>query len=609
MRKTMTEKVTYKDVLRYAGHYWKRQKPKGAAIIALMTTATVIDVFVPVYTGKIIDALTGEGIDQAAVTGDALTYLGIFAVLAFSFNVLRWGSISLWATFSIRVLYEILSEALHKVQRFSADWHANAFAGGTVRKMTRGMWAFDVFGDTILMGLYPAAIIALGITIMLLVKLPLVGLFTAVMIAIYTGVSIWMSVAILAPRFRKSARADTKVGATLADIMTGNATVKAFGAEKREDALFRGVADNWRQLSTKAWVTGEVANFVRGMLRALMMIGMIGATILMWRSGTATAGDIALALTSFFLIGGYLRDIGMHIANLQKAVSEMEDIIGFWMREDDVRDRKDAAAFKAGAGEITFDKVRFTYNGQHAPIYDDFSIRIAPGEKVALVGHSGSGKSTFVKLVQRLYDVQGGAVRIDGQDIAAVTQDSLRASIALVPQEPILFHRSLAENIAYGRPEASMDEIIAAAKKAYAHDFIMDLPLGYDTLVGERGVKLSGGERQRVAIARAILSDAQVLILDEATSALDSVSEHYIQKALEGLMENRTTITIAHRLATIRQVDRILVFDKGRVVEQGRHDELVAREHSVYRRLYEMQALGLSGDPADNLTIEEKAAE
>ena len=599
------EQVTYKDVFRYAKHYWRQRAKVGYALLALMFFATVLDVFVPVYTGKIVDSLVGSPAGDEQALEQTIKYLGIFAGLAFAFNLLRWGAISIWAWFAVHAMYEILTEALHKVQRFSSDWHANAFAGGTVRKITRGMWAFDVFGDTLFMGLYPAIMIMLGMTAMLLIKLPLVGIFVAVMIVIYSGISIWMSVRILAPKFRASSRADTKVGAVLADIITGNPTVKAFGSERREDAVFDEVSTNWRKVSQNAWLTGELGNLIRGALRAFMLIGMIGMTVLMWQSGNATPGDIALSLTSFFIIGGYLRDIGMHIANLQKSVSEMEDIISFWKREDEVQDAKQAKSFQPASGEIEFDRVRFSYKGQNKPIYDDFSIRIDPGEKVALVGHSGSGKSTFVKLVQRLYDVQGGQVRIDGQAIDGVTQESLRQSIALVPQEPILFHRSLAENIAYGRPDAGMEEIIDAAKKAYAHDFIMSLPQDYGTLVGERGVKLSGGERQRVAIARAILADAPILILDEATSSLDSVSEHYIQKALDRLMEGRTTITVAHRLATIKNVDRILVFDKGRVVEQGKHEELVCRDNSVYRTLFEMQALDLVGD----INIAERAAE
>jgi len=601
----MFEKVNYRDVCAYAHHYWRRRAAVGLTMLGLMAAATVIDIFVPIYTGKIIDALVKHSPGDPGAMGEALTCLGAFTALALSFHLLRSGSLLLWQWYAVHCLYDIVTDALRKVQRFSADWHANAFAGATVRKITRGMWAFDVFGDTVFIGLLPAAIIMVGMTAMLLVKLPLVGMFALLMTVLYCGVSVWMSISILAPRYRASARADTKVGAVLADIITGNPTVKAFGMESREDTHFDQTATSWRETAKKAWFTGEMTNLVRGLLRAFMLIGMIGVTIWLWRGGKATPGDIALSLTSFFILGGYLRDIGMYITNLQKSVSEMEDVIAFWKREDDVRDAPDATVLRKEQGEIVFDRVRFAYKGQDKPIYDEFSIAIAPGEKIALVGPSGSGKSTFVKLVQRLYDVQGGEIRIDGQNTARVTQESLRQAIALVPQEPILFHRSLAENIAYGRPGVDMEEIVNAARKAYAHDFIMGLPQGYDTLVGERGVKLSGGERQRVAIARAILADAPILVLDEATSSLDSVSEHYIQKALEELMEGRTTITIAHRLATIRRVDRILVFDHGRIVEQGTHGDLVGRNGSIYRTLFQMQALDLVGD----LPLEQRAAE
>ncbi|WP_146015639.1 ABC transporter ATP-binding protein, partial [Burkholderia pseudomallei] len=246
-------------------------------------------------------------------------------------------------------------------------------------------------------------------------------------------------------------------------------------------------------------------------------------------------------------------------------------------------------------GEIRFEHVTFGYSGAHAkPLYENFSIRIAPGERVGLVGHSGSGKTSFIKLIQRLYDVDGGRITIDGQDIAEVTQASLRSQIAIVQQEPLLFHRTLAENIAYARPGATRDEIERAARLASAHAFIDALPQGYDTLVGERGIKLSGGERQRVAIARAFLADAPVLILDEATSSLDSESEVLIQQAMERLMVGRTTLVVAHRLSTVRALDRLIVLDKGRVIEEGSHDALIRLEGGVYRRLFERQALELA---------------
>jgi ATP-binding cassette, subfamily B, bacterial len=591
----MLEKVDYKDVVSFTRHYWGKRRKVGLVLVALMLTVTAVDTVFPVITGKIIDTLVGHTPQDDGVMREALTWLGIYICLSFTFHVLRWAAISLWAWFAVRTLHDILTDATRKVQRFSADWHANSFAGGTVRKITRGMWAFDVYGDTLFLGIMPAAIIMITMTAMLLIKLPWVGMFALTMIVLYTALSVWMSVVILAPRFRASSKADTRIGATLADVITGNATVKAFGAEMREDRLFGRVAKLWRLRSQKAWLTSEATNLVRSLIRSCMGIGMMGITIAMWNAGRATPGDIALAITSFFITAGYLRDIGQHISNLQRSVSEMEDIIAFWKREDEVQDKADAKILQVPQGEIVFDHVGFSYKGQTMPLFTDMNITIRPGEKIALVGLSGSGKSSFVKLVQRLYDVASGEVLIDGQNIADVTQESLRQNIALVPQEPILFHRSLAANIAYGNPDASMDDIIAAAKQAYAHDFIENLPQGYGTLVGERGVKLSGGERQRVAIARAILANTPILILDEATSSLDSISEYYIQKGLQHLMQGRTTITIAHRLSTIRGADRILVFEGGKIVEQGRHEELLQREGSPYRKLYEMQAFELTG--------------
>ncbi|MBU6475251.1 MAG: ABC transporter ATP-binding protein [Alphaproteobacteria bacterium] len=588
----------YRDVLRFAAHYWRQGLRLGAAAAALMMAAVTMDSIVPVYTGRIVDAMSRHGTHDAAALRQAWAAFRGFIVLAL-FNVaFRTGSMFCWNRFAVHNLYRIVTDGMRKVQRFSADWHANTFAGGTVRKITRGMWAFDQFEDTILMGLLPAVTIVISITAMLCTKLPLVGAATAALIVVYCALNIWASVKILKPRFIASAAQDTKMGATLADIIVGNPTVKSFGAETREESLFGKVAAVWREKANIAWQTALAADGARTLLRIFMNGVMLALTIWLWHEGRASPGDIVVVITTFFIIGGYLRDIGMHINHLQRSMSDMEDAVVFWMREDDVVDAAGAKPLVVGRTRrpdlISFAHVDFGYSAQGNRIYEDLCIDIAAGERLALVGPSGSGKSTFVKLLQRLYNLNGGRILIDGQDIAQVTLESLRQAISLVPQDPILFHRSLSDNIAYGSPQATQEQIVAAAKKAYAHDFIMGLPLGYDTLVGERGVKLSGGERQRVAIARAILADAPVLILDEATSSLDSVSEHYIQMALAALMEGRTTITIAHRLSTIRQADRIIVFNQGRIVEQGTHQSLLARPDSHYKKLYEMQVSGLS---------------
>jgi ATP-binding cassette subfamily B protein len=593
-------RVSYKNIWNFAVHYWKRRLKSGLAAVLLMLAAVISDMILPIYVGKTVDVLAQGAANDSGALDQAIRYFIIFVGLGVAFSFLRSASIFFWNWFAVYNLYVIVNDGMRKVQRFSADWHANAFAGGTVRKVTRGMWSFDVFEDTLFMGLFPAVCMMVGMAIMLIIQVPDVGYFAAGMIVFYATFSIWVSVKILAPRFRESAAADTKLGATLADIITGNPTVKAFGAERREDEFFKKIADHWLKKAMVSWQLAQATDLIRSLLRMVMMAGMFGLTIWMWSEGRATAGDTALVLTSFFIVGGYLRDIGMHITNLQKSASELEDIVYFWMRQDEIQDVPGAKPLVIGQGgrgpgEIEFKNVNFGYESQKKPVFEDFSIHIRAGEKIALVGPSGSGKSTFAKLLQRLYDIQSGAILIDGQNIAHVTQESLRQALALVPQDPILFHRSLTDNIKYGRPYADQKQVEQAAAEAFAHDFIQTLPFEYNTMVGERGIKLSGGERQRVAIARAILADAKILILDEATSSLDSISEHYIQKALETLMRGRTTITIAHRLATIRQADRILVFDKGRIVEEGTHDALLKRADSHYKKLFDMQALDLVG--------------
>jgi ATP-binding cassette subfamily B protein len=357
-----------------------------------------------------------------------------------------------------------------------------------------------------------------------------------------------------------------------------------------------GVTGQWYGLVGTTWwryiVTGTTQNAVSQVMQATILV--IG--LWLWRAGRASPGDIAYLLATFTLLQGYLRDFSNHFRNMLRSVSDMEELARFSRVPLGIDDAAGAAALQPGAGAIRFDRVTFRYPSASTPLYRDFSLTIPAGSKIGLVGASGSGKSTFVKLIQRLYDLESGRILIDGQDIAHVTQHSLRRQVVVVPQDPVLFHRSLAENIAYARPDATLAEIQAAARRAHADSFISALPQGYDTLVGERGVKLSGGERQRVALARAVLSEAEILILDEATSSLDSVSEHLLQQAVEEVTRGRTTIIIAHRLSTVQKVDRILLFDQGEIKEQGSHRDLLAAPGGLYRRLFDTQVLGLIGD-------------
>ena len=586
----MLEKVSYKDIFRFSWSYWKRCKTLGFFAVFFFTLSTLVDVVFPSYIGALVDHFNG---DFAQNKEEAKITIMIILVLSFIFFMARWIAFQFYNRFECSLMRDILNDALEKVQCFSTDWHSNNFAGATVRKITRARSAFEVFEDSFVFGIWPAFIILFGISAMLISAMPIVGIFVFSISSLYICFSVFITLKFLTPRYNASATADTKVGAIAADIVSCNPTVKAFGTEKRENSIFHQTSETWRQKTVHAYLSANNVDLLRSLITFLMLSGMLGLTFYYWQLGKATPGDITMVITSFFMMNGYLREIGRFVENIQKSISDMEDVVYFWKTDIAVKDKPDAGILMRGKGNIVFDSIRFSYNNQDDLLYEGFSIDIESGEKIALVGHSGSGKSTFVKLLQRLYDVQGGKILIDGQNIADVTQSSLRQSISLVPQDPILFHRTLKDNIAYANKNAAEAEIIEAAKQAYAHDFITSLPQGYDTLVGERGIKLSGGERQRVAIARAILSNAPVLILDEATSSLDSMSEHYIQLALTELMKGRTTITIAHRLSTIKNVDRILVFDQGKIVEQGTHSELLENDESHYKALYDMQVLGL----------------
>jgi ATP-binding cassette subfamily B protein len=308
--------------------------------------------------------------------------------------------------------------------------------------------------------------------------------------------------------------------------------------------------------------------------------------------GKANVEAIAYLAFAYTILQSYVRDLVDNIKYILTASYDLHAVIALLDEDPEVALTPILPALDIRRGAIEFDRVRFTYPGKTQPVFDGLTISIRSGERVALVGHSGSGKTTFVRLLQCLYGIQAGAILIDGQNIAQRSRRSLRAAIALVPQDPILFHRTLAENIAYGNPAANSRAIHRAAEQAHIASFIMGLPQKYETLVGERGIKLSGGERQRIAIARAILADRPILILDEATSSLDSENERAIQEALRSLTHGRTSIMIAHRLSTILDADRILVFDNGRIVEEGTHPELIAKPDGIYAGFFKLQSGG-----------------
>jgi len=582
----------FSKVLGYTFGLWLKQPFILAVLVATSLAVTIADVLLPLFAGRIVEAIARAGEARDAALDQALTAFGVLVALGLAMALLRQLTYLAIIRFTLTIMTTVAQQAFHRVLRFSTNWHANSFAGSTVRKVTRGMWALDQLNDTILLALLPSFSILVGSTVLLGLHWPIMGVVVAVGSIVYIGATVALSLLYVAPASSLANRWDTKLGGALADAISCSAVVKAFGAEEREDHRLASVVGKWRGRTSRTWQRGTLAGTIQSLILVVFSTTIIGMVIWLWWQGRAGAGDITLVLTSYFLLQGYLGDIGVHIRNLQRSVNDMEELVALDVEPLGIEDRKNAPAIRIDKGEIRFDHVRFHYAGHDTPLYDGLDLTIAAGERIGLVGHSGSGKSTLVKLIQRLYDVTDGRILIDGQDIAAVTQSSLRQSIAIVQQEPILFHRSLHENIAYGRPGASLAEIQEAARLANAHDFIERLPRGYGTLVGERGVKLSGGERQRVALARAFLADAPILILDEATSSLDSESEALIQQAMERLILGRTTIVIAHRLSTVRSLDRLLVFDRGVIAEQGTHAALVQHD-GIYRRLFERQAIDL----------------
>lgn len=416
----------------------------------------------------------------------------------------------------------------------------------------------------------------------------------AALLTVYMVVMIVFSVTLVlryaGPAQEAYANAQDDFGAHLADSIGGIVTTKSYAQEKKEIERFNDLSAKLRKFNLAAYLRGNTTSLIQRALLGGMLTMLLGGGTWMFLNGQATLDDMAYLVLAHTILQSYMRNVGDHIKNLLTSSYDLHAIIALMREEPAVPDKPNAQKLHVERGEIDFSDVTFTYPGKDKPVFDHLSVRIRAGERIALVGASGGGKSTFARLIQRLYDVSSGDVTIDGVSVSDVTQESLRSSIAVVPQEPILLHRSIKDNIAYGRQDATFDEIREAAKQAHIDEFIMQLPQAYDTLVGERGIKLSGGERQRVAIARAILSNRKILILDEATSSLDSISELAVQQAIFSVTHGRTSIMIAHRLSTIKDADRIFVFHDGRIAEEGTHQILSAHADGIYASFFELQS-------------------
>jgi ATP-binding cassette subfamily B protein len=382
------------------------------------------------------------------------------------------------------------------------------------------------------------------------------------------------------------ARKAAAVDGEMIDVVSNMSLVRAFGGFLREHHRFDATVNREMAARQRSLFYLEKLRIFHAIVTILLTLGLVAWAIMLWQRGQATTGDVVLACTLALSVLNATRDLAVALVDITQHIARLSEAVATLLVPHELRDDPQAAPLVRRGASVKFEHVDFTYpDGQR--IFADFSLNILPGERVGLVGHSGGGKSTLFALLQRFYDVQGGEILLDGQNVARVTQESLRAAMAIVPQDISMFHRSVTDNIRYGRPEATDEEVMQAAFAARC-DFIEQLPQGMRTIVGERGVRLSGGQRQRIAIARAFLKDAPLILLDEATSALDTESEEAIREALGQLMNRRTVIAIAHRLSTVRNFDRIVVLQTGRVAQDGAPDVLMRRE-GLYRQLVQRE--------------------
>lgn len=569
--------------------YWEAMRPrKWLWLFSFLVHAIFFasnDVLMPFLISRFVDALTSI---DGKVLSDFYGFLWLWGGLHLVQTVLGRIGIYTWFYVLTRTLMSIDLKSFSVTLTHGSDFFSNNFTGSLVTKFNRFTRSFDTIATASMFDLN-ALLVSVVFPFFILVFIqPTIALILLGWSAFFAWSLLYLHRKKI-PRARKVAAYDSKMTGAFADVVTNALSVKMFARFSKEYSAFQKLGLKRIEARFRNMVFADFIRVYKVFFIILLELAVFYFSAKFAIEGTLSIGNVLLIQLYIRLLIDGLWEFGKLVEKLEEALADASEMTEIYDLEPAVKDAAEPKLLNNIQGRIEFSSVNFTYPGDNEqPVFQNLQLLIPVGQKVGLVGPSGGGKTTFTKLLLRFMDIDTGEITLDGQNIAEVAQDDLRNNIAYVPQEPLLFHRSIYDNIAYGNPDASREEVLRAAKLAHADEFIAKLPAGYETLVGERGVKLSGGQKQRVAIARAMLKQAPVLVLDEATSALDSKSEKYITSALDNLMKKRTTIVIAHRLSTIRKLDRILVIKDGQIVEDGTHKELLAR-NGLYAELWAHQ--------------------
>ena len=574
---------------RFCLHYARIYVLFVYAMIVLEAGQAACSILLPYAIKQIMDAVAAAQTQVMPVWDLVAGPFWLFAGLNLGVVLFSRASGAMLVILGPELRRRVRRELFAYLQHHSQRYFMSNFAGSLANRIAEVAMSVTYTVWTVMFDFWPLAI-SFGVSLVLLAG---VSIKLALVLAVWIGAYVVISF-ILARRCRRYAReyaaARSLVSGKIVDSVTNIMNAKLFARRDHERAYLDGYLNLEVKRARETFWFMEWIRWFQFIAAMILMLGVIGYALSIWSRQGMTVGEFAMAASLSLMLIEQARGLSRRFLDFFEYVGNINDGVNVIIRPHEVVDRDDARTLVITRGEIRLNDIDFAYTA-HRPVFERLNIIIRAGERVGLVGYSGSGKSTLLNLILRLFEPQAGSILVDDEDIQQVAQESLRAAIAMIPQEPMLFHRSLMENIRYGRLEASDEEVIEAARRAHAHEFIMEAEDGYESLVGERGVKLSGGQRQRIALARAILKQAPILLLDEATSSLDSVTERNIQNSLEFLMEGKTVVVIAHRLSTLAHLDRILVFHNGQIIEDGTHDQLLAHE-GHYAHMWAMQAGG-----------------